>query len=177
MNSKYSTISKQTIDINPYWNYVIEEYILPDFNIGKYYYVESNGSTIIIPKLSNGNFLLTKQFRYLNKKFSLEFPGGGIKKGLLPLQNAYEELQQETGLVARKWTPIGKFNPCNGMTNEICQVYLAEELSIGIQNPDSSEEIDVLELSFKEINEKIKMGEIWDGMTLASWSLYFLFSS
>lgn len=80
MNSKYSTISKQTIDINPYWNYVIEEYILPDFNIGKYYYVESNGSTIIIPKLSNGNFLLTKQFRYLNKKFSLEFPGGGIKK-------------------------------------------------------------------------------------------------
>lgn len=175
MNQKYTTLKIEKIEPNPYWNYVIEEYVLPNLRTGKYYYVDSNGSTVIIPRKKNGKFIMTKQYRYLNKEYSIEFPGGGIKKGLTAEENAREELQQETGLVADKLTLLGKFNPCNGMTNEICWVFLAEELRLSESRPDDSEEFEIFELSLHKILDKIKKGEIWDGMTLASWSIYYFY--
>lgn len=175
MNSKYSTRKREIIDSNPYWNYVIEDYVLPNSTVGKYYYVDSLGSTIVIPQLTDGKFILTKQYRYLNKKLSIEFPGGGIKRGLTPELNAFEELRQETGFITDNLKLLGKFNPCNGMTNEICWVFFAEGLQAGLQKLDESEEIEVLFVSSKEIFDKIKKGIIWDGMTLASWSLFYFY--
>ncbi|MGQ9819709.1 MAG: NUDIX hydrolase [Candidatus Kapaibacteriales bacterium] len=177
MNSKYLTTKREIIHANPYWSYVIEDYILPNSTIGKYYYVDSIGSTIIIPQLSDGKFVMTQQYRYLNKKFSIEFPGGGIKKGLTPEINAFEELRQETGFVANNLKLLGEFNPCNGMTNEICWVFLAEGLKNDVQKLDETEEIEVLLLSSNEILDNIKKGAIWDGMTLASWSLFYFYQS
>jgi len=57
-----------------------DTYVLPDeLHKGDYYYVHSNGSTIVIPCLDEDHFVLVKQFRYLNQKESLEFPGGGLQ--------------------------------------------------------------------------------------------------
>lgn len=172
MFEKYQTRSRNLIDANPYWDYVIEEYVMPNNKVGKYYYAHTLGSTIVIPKIDDKRFVLTIQYRYLNKNFSIEFPGGGLRGGLTPEENALEELIQETGYRANKLQLLGKFNPCNGLTDEICFVYLAEELDEGEQKPDESEEIRKIILNEKEISEKIKTGEIWDGMTLASFSIY-----
>jgi len=87
---------------NPYWDYYIDTYCLPDDSVGKYHFVHSRGSTIIIPLLNEFHFIMIGQYRYLNQKLSIEFPGGGIKKGKTPSQNAKEELLEETGLIANK---------------------------------------------------------------------------
>lgn len=169
--SKFQKLSEKIVDKNPYWDYCIDEYVLPNNKLGKYFYVHSPGSTIIIPILDD-RFILTNQFRYLNQKMSLEFPGGGLKPNLDPYKNAFQELKQETGFVANELYEIGRFNPCNGMTDEICFVFLARNLEKYKQDLDESEEISVVSLTKSEINQKIKSGEIWDGMTLASWSLF-----
>ncbi len=173
--AKFETINSTIIHTNPYWVYKMDEYEMPDGNIGKYYFVESSGSVFIVPETENSDFILVKQFRYLNSRFSLEFPGGGIKPELSNMANAQKELNEEAGVHASKLTKIGEFNPYNGVTAEICHVYLAEELSSTTSNPDVGEEFSVIKLNKSQIDSFIKSGEIWDGMTIAAWNLYKLY--
>ena len=172
MLKRLKKISSSVKHSNPFWEYMFDEYTMPDGNIGEYHFVETNDSTMIIPKLSNNTFLFIRQYRYLNQRESIEFPGGGIKEGNSALQNASEELKEETGYESNNIYSIGSFNPFNGVTNEICHVFLAEDLVQTEPDPDDSEEFELIELNEKEIFKYIKTGELWDGMTLASWMLY-----
>lgn len=169
---KYETSGSRTIISNPWWDYNLDNYILPNGNVGEYHYVNSRGATIIIPLHDNNTFSMVRQYRYLNKRHSLEFPGGGIKKGLLPMENALEELKEETGIIPKKLRLIGEYNPYNGVTNEICYTYIATGLMVSESEPEPSEELEIVRLDFSQIVEFIKQGEIWDGMTLAAWTLY-----
>lgn len=171
MQKKFAKISEKTIDSNPYWDYKIDEYISPKEKVELYYYAHTPGSTMIIPIIEQ-KFLFTIQYRYLNQRVSIEFPGGGAKKNLTPIENATLELLQETGYLPNNIQQIGIFNPCNGLTDEICYVFLANELVKKEQSLDETEEIELMLLSEKEVTNKIKTGEIWDGMTLASWCLF-----
>ncbi len=172
MPDKYDTISQEKVFSNPYWEYFLEKYVLPDGSVGDYHYVASNGATMIIPINDENKILMVKQFRYLNKKSSWEFPGGGVKKGNDYLKNALEELQEETGYFSNDMILLGEFNPFNGVTNEICKVYLAKNLNFIAKNPESSEEFDTNFFSYDDVINMIKKNEIWDGMTLASFTLF-----
>lgn len=173
-NKPFSQISSKVLHSNPYWDLLYDEYILPDGSVGEYYYINSRGSTMVIPQLDNSNFLLINQFRYLNQIESLEFPGGGIAKGLTIYQNALKELKEETGLTAKSMELIGKFNPYKGVTNEICYVFLATNLERMEANPEKTEQITSTELSTEQIKNQIKSNKIWDGMSIISWYLYQL---
>ncbi|MGE5481200.1 MAG: NUDIX domain-containing protein [Chloroflexota bacterium] len=167
-------IDSKEVASNPYWSYRLDKYELPNGETGEYHYVHSRGSTMVIPQLDEDGyrFVMTKQFRYLNQRESLEFPGGGIKEGLTPEQNAREELLEETGYEAGKLTLLGEFNPFNGVTNEICGVYLAERLILREPKPEATEEFEIVELRLSQITKMITNNEIWDGMSLLSWAVY-----
>lgn len=171
---KFSRISSRIISRNPYWNYRIDEYVMPDFQPGKYYYADSRGSVYIIPRLQDGRFILTRQVRYLNGKVSIEFPGGGNITGISPIDNAGKELLEETGFSAENISLIGSFNPCCGLTNEICSVFSASGLKRETTKTgaDESEEIGIFFADKNEIAEMISNGKIWSGMTLAAWMLF-----
>ena len=168
-----NTISKKLKFSNDWWEYWIDNYFIPNGSEGEYHYVNSNGATMIIPIADNGKFLLNMQYRYLNQRVSIEFPGGGKKKHLTYEENAKFELMEECGFDTGKLTYLGEYNPFNGVTNEITKIYLAEKLILSQINPDDSEEFEIIEISENEIIDKIKTGEIWDGMTLAAWSIYY----
>lgn len=175
MLKELKTASSETKFVNPYWEYKFDKYLTPNGNISDYHWVCSRGSTMIVPKLDNNKFVFIRQFRYLNNRASIEFPGGGIRIGASPEENAREELVQETGYSCGSLQFIGSFNPFNGVTNEICNVFLAEDLVSGKSTPDESEEFEILTLGRQEIEMLIKTGELWDGMTLAAWAV-FLYS-
>lgn len=172
MNDKYKQVSSKILERNPYWDYRFDEYILPNGENGQYYYVETPGSVMVIPVLSDGRIVFVNQFRYLNQKFSIEFPGGGMKSDLSQRANALKELEEEAGFTASSLNKIGEFNPFNGVTNEICNVFIAEDLSKTESVPDETEEFNIIYLFPNEVIEKIQQNEIWDGMTLSAWSLY-----
>ena len=172
MLQKLKKISTKELISNKWWRYIIDEYTWPDGSAGEYHFVRTTGSTMVIPKLNETSFVMTRQYRYLNGRISIEFPGGGIKPGLTPQQNAIEELREEAGYIPNKLTEIGSFNPFNGVTDEICNVFVAEELEFTQAAPEPSEEFEIINLTEKEIFNKINTGELWDGMTLAAWSIY-----
>ncbi len=172
--NKFGRISRKLIDKNPYWNYYVDEYILPNGNIGKYYHVETNGSVMIVPILENGLFLMTKQYRYLDKRYSYEFPGGGVKSGKTLEEAARAELIEETGAIPSEIVQIGMFNPFNGVTSEICNVFYAKISNFVEQHLDESEEIEIMKFSLDDIVNMIRAGEIYDGMTISAFSIYYV---
>jgi ADP-ribose pyrophosphatase len=169
--SKWKKLSEKELYKNPWWVYRQDTFRLPNGEVGEYFYVHTNGSSMVVPVLDDGRIVMVKQYRYLCDEESLEFPSGGVKGGSDYPRTAAEELAQEAGYSAAEWQLAGRFNPYNGITNEICRVYIARGLKKAEQQPDPTEEFEQFHLTAVEIEAKINSGEIWDGMTIAAWML------
>jgi ADP-ribose pyrophosphatase len=129
------------------------------------------GASLVIPVFPDGRLLLVRQYRYLSDRESLEFPCGGVKEGSGYLQTARAELAEEAALEALDLDQVGEFNPYNGVTNEMCRVFIARNLRPVESVPDATEEFERILMTPVEIEQRIDSGEIWDGMTLAAWTL------
>jgi ADP-ribose pyrophosphatase len=163
---------KRTIRFkNPWWSYGQDAVLLPNGKEGEYHYVHSLGSACVIPVMEDGSILLVNQYRYLGNKESLEFPCGAVKEGSSHDQTAWHELAEETGYSAITLLLVGAFNPYNGVTDEICQVYLARDLRHIGATPDETEQFELARLSIQEVDTRIREGIIWDGMSIAAWHL------
>ena len=157
---------------NPWWEYRMDIYERPDNSEGEYHYVHTSGSVMIIPITDEGKLVLVSQFRYLNRRQGLEFIGGGMKDGMSAEESVREELVEEAGIIAEELIHLGEFNPMNGVTDEICNIFVARSLKRTTMKPVVSEEFEAVELEYSKFCELIREGTIWDGMTLAAFSLF-----
>jgi len=126
---------------------------------------------MIVAVDDTSRLLLVRQYRYTGNRDSLEFPCGGVKDGSTHDETAREELREETGFDPAHIEAIGEFNPCNGLLDEVCRVYLAGNLSYTGANPDETETFELVRVTLREMDTHISNGTIWDGMTLAAWTL------
>lgn len=167
---KLETLASKLLFKNPYWEYKLDRYTLPDGSAGEYHYVHSPGAAMAIPVHDDGSITLVRQFRYLWKKDSIEFPCGGVKNGDYP-GTARNELAEEARLAAGELKQVAEFNPFNGATDEVCKVYLATRLAEASGTRDASEEFEIIRISVAEFEKMVEQREVWDGMTLAAWLL------
>ena len=167
----WKKLSEETLFKNNWWTYKRDIFELPSGRTGEYNYVSIGGSAMVVPIMNDGKILLVNQYRYLNNKESLEFPCGSVKVGMSHDETAWHELAEETGYSSTRMLLAGEFNPYNGVTNEICKVYIARQLQHVDGTPDETEEFELLALTSDEIDERIRSGEIWDGMTIAAWAI------
>jgi 8-oxo-dGTP pyrophosphatase MutT (NUDIX family) len=97
-------------------------------------------------------------------------PTGGIDNGLLPLDAAKQELAEELGMVAEKWTHINTFGPSsNGFMKDTQDVFVAEGLSAVKKQHEDFEAIRATKtVSLTEIADMVKNGVLIDGQSLAA---------
>jgi ADP-ribose pyrophosphatase len=169
--AKWKTLSQKELYKNPWWIYRRDTFMLPNGEVGEYFYVHTNGSSLVIPVLDDRRIVMVTQYRYLCDQESLEFPCGGVKAGGDYLSTAVRELAEEAGFQAGDLQQVGTFNPYNGVTNEMCRVYVARKLRKTEAQQDVTEEFEQLVVLPSEIDGKIRSGEIWDGMTIAAWAV------
>ncbi|MBI1806873.1 MAG: NUDIX hydrolase [Ignavibacteria bacterium] len=163
---------RQVFEIkNPWWSYRKDDVVLPSGKPGEYHFVHVLGSSMIVPILDDGKMILVNQYRYLLNRESIEFPCGSVKEGSTYDETARHELAEETGFEADQLVCAGEFDPYNGVTDEICKVYIARKLHHVMAAHDETEEFERIHLSPQKFDEMIKLGKVWDGMTLAAWAL------
>lgn len=167
----YLPITKAVLFTNPWWKYCRDQIELPSGKIGDYHYVLTNGSSMVVPVERDGGLLLVRQYRYTGNRDSIEFPCGGLKDGANYDITARDELLEEAGFLAGQIEAVGSFNPCNGLLDEICRVYIARDLTYAGARPDETESMELVRLTMKEIDDLILNGTIWDGMTIAAWAI------
>jgi len=167
----WKKISETVLFRNSWWIYKKDEYELPNGKRGEYNYVHTNGASMVVPVLSDGRIVFVKQYRYLNNRESLELPCGGVKDGHTYEETAKHELEEEAGFAAQNMLRVGEFNPYNGITDELCRVFIARELTGIPPMPDETEEFEIMFLAPEEVDARITDGTIWDGMTIASWNI------
>jgi ADP-ribose pyrophosphatase len=169
--TKWKKIKEAEIFRNSWWTYRRDDFQLASGKQGEYHYVHTNGSSMVVPVMNDGRIVLVNQYRYLLDRESLEFPCGGVKQGSTYDETAVRELEEEAGYSARDWKLVGEFNPFNGVTDEICRVYVARILSGVSGKPDETEEFERVLLKPDEVDARIIAGVIWDGMTIAGWTI------
>lgn len=167
---RWTRLSHEPFFEAPYYRFSHDRFRLPDGREGEYYYLDIPGSSMVVPRLPDGRILLVRQYRYLLDRESLELPAGGMRSETDPLENARKELREETGYIAGRWQKLGAFAPYNGACNELCHVYLAEELQReGAARPEATEEFELVRLRPAELAAAIASGEVWDGQTIVAF--------
>jgi ADP-ribose pyrophosphatase len=170
--SEIKKVSSDVVHKNPWWEYKRDSIVHANGAVGEYYYAESPGNVIIIPVLDDGRLVLVREYRYLNEKYGVQFPGGGIHNDEPVLEAAKRELLEETGYTTENLIKLGVFEPSVGMIKDMSHIFIANELVL-LQEPkvESFEQTEVMLRRVDEFEDMIKRGEIWSGQTLAAWAL------
>jgi 8-oxo-dGTP pyrophosphatase MutT (NUDIX family) len=121
----------------------------------------------IIPVDKDLNTWLVGQYRYTVDEWSWEIPEGGGPAGEPPVESAKRELQEETGLTAKKWKQIIRLHTSNSVTDEEGFVFMAEDLEQGEASLEETEaDLKVWKLPVKEALKMVIEGKITDSMSV-----------
>lgn len=165
-------LSSKLVYENPWMQIREDDVEFGDGSKGIYAVLDKPDAALVIPK-RNEKFILVKLYRYPAGKERWEFPCGGVQgEQPEPIDIARQELEEETGYIGGKFTPLGNLHVSYGYSGQIMHYFLVEDLTPGQVNRDQGEfGMIVKEFSAQEIDEMILSGEISDTQTIAGWAL------
>ncbi|MCL2485882.1 MAG: NUDIX hydrolase [Endomicrobia bacterium] len=153
-------------------DFYCDEVSLPNGQSATREYLGHPGAAAVLPFLDKNNIVLVKQYRYPIDKITYEIPAGKLDKGETPIECIKRELEEETGLKAKRIEKLISFYPTTAFSNEILHIFAAFGLKKGKTNPDADEFISGEIIKFKEALDMVKSGEIMDSKTVIAL-LYF----
>jgi ADP-ribose pyrophosphatase len=122
----------------------------------------------ILPLDEEMNTWLVGQYRFPLKAYSWEIPEGGGALDLPPLEGAKRELLEETGIVAAEWTELLTMHLSNSVSDEYATIFIAMGLTLGVAEPEETEELVLRKLPFEEAYQMAMTGAITDSMSVAA---------
>jgi len=134
-----------------------------------YSYIDKLPGAVCFAMTDDNQIYLVGQWRYLINKYSIEVPMGTGDEGEDDLSVAKRELQEETGITAKKWEKIGEYYFADGICNQKGYIFLAKDLDIGKTNFDDTEEIHFMKVPINKVEQMIKDGEIFDAPSIAAF--------
>lgn len=152
---------------NPWLEVWHDEVTRPDGQPGIYGVVHFRSAAVGVVAIDeHDRVALVGQHRYAFDTYHWEIPEGGSPLHEDSLAGARRELAEETGVSARTWREIGRWELSNSVTDEAAVAYLATDLEQGQPNPDGDEDLAVKWLPFAEVMALIEDGRITDALTV-----------
>lgn len=166
-NNPWKTLSSKTVYQNPWMRVREDAVVRPDGSDGIYGVMESKDSVVIVAMNDLSEIYLIQSFSYPVSLWRWGLPGGGGDDEH-PEVASKRELAEETGIIANKWTFIGKTRVSSGLMTERMAVYLAQDLTFGDRL--DADDNDIIEqgkfVSSTKIDDMIANDEIDDAQTI-----------
>ncbi len=144
---------------------------LPDGSEATREYVTHPGAVMIIPLLEQPGqplqLVMERQYRYPVQQVMVEFPAGKLDPNESTLQCAQRELFEETGYRAQEWARAGVIHPVISYSTEFIEVWFAKGLSLGEQNLDPGEFLEVFLQTPETLQQDCLNGKVTDAKTLS----------
>jgi ADP-ribose pyrophosphatase len=168
-NNPWTTITSEQIYESPWIAVTKHDVLTPHGTPGTYSTVHFKNLAIgILPLDKDYNTWIVGQYRYPIQKYSWEIPEGGGHLDVEPIESAKRELQEETGIIANKWTKIQEMYLSNSVSDEHCTLFIAQDLVFGESHPDDEEELEMRKIHFDELYKMVELGEITDSLTITA---------
>jgi 8-oxo-dGTP pyrophosphatase MutT (NUDIX family) len=166
----WKTLKSSVVYDNPWIKVVENDVVNPVGGPGIYGVVHFKNIAVgVVPLDDDNNTWLVGQYRYTLNAYSWEIPEGGCLIGQeTPLIAAQRELLEETGLKAERWTEVLKMHTSNSVTDEVAYTFLAKGLSVGLAQPEDTEELMLRKLPFEEAFQMCLKQEITDAFSVGS---------
>jgi ADP-ribose pyrophosphatase len=132
--------------------------------------IERKSSLIIIP-YTQDEIYIESQYRDSLEEVTLEIVQGTIEDGEDVLEAAKRELQEETGLTAKKWTKIADWDVTTTMKFK-AHVFAATDLESGEQHLEFDEDIKIIKMPLIDVMQKIENGELTAATHVAAILLF-----
>ena len=125
---------------NDFLSLRVDRVIRPDGAEGTYSVIDTRIATGAAALTPDNEVYLVGQYRYPTDYYSWEIPEGGSDPGEGALETIQRELREEAGLIAKRWTPLGReLHVSNCISSEVGYLYLAEDLTEIESEPDPTE--------------------------------------
>jgi ADP-ribose pyrophosphatase len=145
----------------------------PDESVGQLEILRHPGASAVVPFLdpprdTDPRVVLLRQFRHAADGFIWEVPAGRLDAGERPEACAERELEEETGMRARRLERLTTIHTTPGFTDERIHLFLAEGLEPGAEHRETDEFMELHTLRWSEVLRLVERAEIVDGKTLVS---------
>jgi ADP-ribose pyrophosphatase len=134
--------------------------------------VTHSDAACIVPILPDGRLLFAEEYRSAINGKSIAFPAGLIDPGETSIVCAARELEEETGYKAKDIEPIFEIHSSIGFTDEKLTVFIARNLTEGIQHFDGDEYIELKIMTLEEALSLVFSNKITSAPTVAA--LFYL---
>lgn len=137
-----------------------------------YFVVNFRRTAAVICLNSNNEVLLTRQYRFLINRISLEIAGGGIGEDEDFAVGAARELLEETGFEANELIPLCKFRPGLDNVDNPTEIFLCRSFIKKFDiSPNPSEILGIEWVHIDTCLELISSYEIQDGTSVMGIAL------
>jgi ADP-ribose pyrophosphatase len=145
----------------------------PDGSTGPLEMLRHPGASAVVPFLDDPGdedprVLLLRQFRHAADGYIWEIPAGRLDPGEAPEACASRELQEETGMRAKRLDRLTTIYTTPGFTDEQIHLFLARDLEEGDHRREADEFMELHVRRWSELTDMIRRGEIRDGKTLSA---------
>jgi len=140
-----------------------------------FFILESSSWVNIIPLTSEEEVVMVQQYRHGIRSVTLEIPGGIVDPHDSPESAAHRELMEETGYKAETLLSLGSVYPNPAIQNNLCYTYLARNVySVGKQNQDEREDIEVVLKPLADIPRLIRDGIITHSLVIVAFYRFYM---
>ena len=169
-------LSKKDVSPHKWFPIEMRTYELPNGKIVDDFSVSILPDVAMIIAITTDNkVVIVNEFKPGAGDLFLQFPAGRIEpthKNML--ETAQHELEEETGIRVEQ-KDLVHFAALNGFStkcSEVVNFYFASGVTFNsAQRLDENELIEVISLTFDEMEEYVNTGKIWCAQTVAGWEL------
>jgi 8-oxo-dGTP pyrophosphatase MutT (NUDIX family) len=166
--SPWRTLGAREVYRNPWLRVTEYQVIRPDGTLGIYGVADPGDNAAIVALDDAERVTLVGEFLYPLQTFAWMIPSGMVNAGEAPLAAAQRELEEETGLQAAEWTPLGAYYLSAGISPQTSHAFLARGLRAVPARPEGTERLTLRQVPLAEARALCLRNEIRDVVSVAA---------